>query len=86
MEKKNATKPRNQREKERKEEEEENRERWSRSSMKDKKKKKKKKKTIVLERAKSLTMGSMYVCLFTKMQWKLSFDNLKTPKMCFQFP
>ena len=49
-----------------------------RPSMKDKKK-------SVLERAKGLTVGLMYVCLFTKMPWKLSFDNLKTPKMCFQF-
>ena len=47
--------------------------------------KKKKRKKSVLERAKGLTVGLMYVCLFTKMPWKLSFDNLKTPKMCFQF-
>ena len=33
----------------------------------------------------ALTVGPMYVCLITKMPWKLSFDNLKTPKMCFQF-
>ena len=45
----------------------------------------KKKKKRVLERAKGLTMDSMYVRLFTKMSWKLNFDNLKTPKMCFQF-
>ena len=43
----------------------------------------KKKKKHVLERAKGLTMDSMYVRLFTKMSWKLNFDNLKTPKMCF---
>ena len=54
-----------------------------RPSVKDKKEKKRKKS--VLERAKGLTVGLMYVCLFTKMPWKLSFDNLKTPKMCFQF-
>ena len=45
----------------------------------------KKKKKRVLERVKGLTMDSMYVRLFTKMSWKLNFDNLKTPKMCFQF-
>ena len=33
-----------------------------------------------------LTVGPNYVCLFTKMPWKLDFHNLKTPKMCFQFP
>ena len=50
MEKKNATKPKNQREKERKEEE--------------KKEKRKEKKTTVLERAKGLTIGpSMCVYL-----------------------
>ena len=32
------------------------------------------------------TVGSMHVCLNTTMPWKLSFNNLKTPKMCFQFP
>ena len=31
-------------------------------------------------------VGPNHVCLFTKMPWKLSFDNLKTPKMYFQFP
>ena len=34
----------------------------------------------------ALTVGPMHLCLITKMPWKLSFDNLKTPKMCFQFP
>ena len=43
------------------------------------KKKKKKRRQCVLERAKGLTVGPTYVCLFTKMPWKLNFDNLKTP-------
>ena len=34
----------------------------------------------------ALTVGPTHVCLITKMPWKLSFDNLKTTKMCFQFP
>ena len=49
------------------------------------KSKKKKKGQLVLERAKGLIVGPMYVCLFTKMPWKLSFNNLKIPKICFQF-
>ena len=34
----------------------------------------------------ALIVGPSHVCLFTKMPWKPNFDNLKTPKMCFQFP
>ena len=59
----------------------------------DKKKKKKnpKEKRRVIggrEKESDLTrlVGPSHVCLFTKMPWKLRFDNLKTPKMCFQFP
>ena len=31
----------------------------------------------------ALIVGPMYVSLITKMPWKMSFDNLKTSKMCF---
>ena len=34
----------------------------------------------------ALTVGPRYVGLITEMPLKLSFDNLKTPKICFQFP
>ena len=34
----------------------------------------------------TLTVGPTHVCLFTKMPWKLNFDNLKISKMYFQFP
>ena len=33
----------------------------------------------------SLIVGPSNVYLFTKMSWKLSFHNLKTLKICFQF-
>ena len=34
----------------------------------------------------ALTVGPRYVGLIIEMPLKLSFDNLKTSKMCFQFP
>ena len=56
----------------------------------EKKKKRKKKRRAIggREKESDLTrlVGPNHVCLFTKMPWKLSFDNLKTPKMYFQFP
>ena len=56
-------------------------------SGEEKKKKKKGRVTGGREKESDLTrlVGPNHVCLFTKMPWKLSFDNLKTPKMCFQF-
>ena len=54
----------------------------------ERKRKRKKGEWSVWERRKfDLTrlVGPMYMCLITKMPWKLNFDNLKTPKMCFQF-
>ena len=54
-----------------------------------KKKKKRKEESDQWEREgkSDLTrlVGPSNVYLFTKMPWKLSFHNLKTPKMCFQF-
>ena len=71
---------------------------WIEKEERQKKKKKKKKNKInpkekrrVIggrEKESDLTrlVGPSHVCLFMKMPWKLRFDNLKTPKMCFQFP
>ena len=61
-----------------------------RRETKRKKSREKKKKGVTggREKESDLTrlVGPSHVCLFTKMPWKLRFDNLKTPKMCFQFP
>ena len=67
-----------------------NRERRETKRKKSGEEKKKEKKGRVIggrEKESDLTrlVGYSNVCLFTKMPWKLSFDNLKTPKMCFQF-
>ena len=52
---------------------------------KEKEKKKERSDRWGRERKSNLTrlVGPSNVCLFTKMPWKLSFHNLKTPKMCF---
>ena len=56
---------------------------------KKKKRKKKKEESDQWERKEKSDLtrlvGPNNVCLFTKMSWKLSFHNLKTPNMCFPF-
>ena len=70
------------------EKEEWRKERKVEKKEKGKRKKKERSDRWGRERKSNLTrlVGPSNVCLFTKMPWKLSFHNLKTPKSCFQFP